>query len=207
MVKQQLDGEVGLQLPLEGSALQCAAQWGNAIVVDGVDVSPAPQEEACQAGVGGPACLVQGASPCLIPGIDVGAMGSQQPAKLQAALTSAWRLPTEDAEGCLLPCAARINMRPVPQVETGMVTEAVPGCHVQCRLPPVLAGQVNGGPVSQQELGTSAKRWGGWEVHRSDGFWGHGLEWEPRGMMGWEAKWGEDRHQAGAGLPWCPGLR
>lgn len=172
MVEQQLDCEVGPQLLLEGGALQGAAQRGDAIVVDGVDIGPAPQEEARQAGVGGPARLVQGAPPCLIPGIDVGAVGSQQPAKLQADLASVRRLPAEDAEGRLLPCAARVDARPMPQVETGMVIEAMPGCHVQCRLPPVLTGQVNDGPVSQQELGASAKRRGGLGVHRLDGFWG-----------------------------------
>lgn len=160
MVEQQLDSEVRPQLPLEGGALQRAAQRGDAIVVDGVDVGPAPQEEARQAGVGSPACLVQGAPPRLIPGINVGTVGRQEPTKLQAALAGARRLLAEDAEGCLLPRAARIDVCPVPQVEAGMVTEAVPGCHVQRRLPPVLAGQVDGGPVSQQELGTSAKSWG-----------------------------------------------
>lgn len=83
-----------------------------------------------------------------------------------------------------------------------MVAEAVPGCHVQCCLPSILAGQVNSGPVSQQELGTSAKRWGGWGVRHTGGFWGCRLEWEPWGMTGWEVMWGEDGDQAGAGIPW-----
>lgn len=162
VVEQQLDGEVGPQLLLESGVLQHAAEGGDAVVVDGVDVSPAPQEEARQAGVGGTARLMQGAPPHLIPGINVGAVGSQQPAKLQAALTGARCLPAEDAEGRVLLRAARVDACPVPQVEAGMVAEAVLGRHVERRLLPILAGQVDDGPVSQQELGASAKRWGSW---------------------------------------------
>lgn len=83
-----------------------------------------------------------------------------------------------------------------------MVAEAVPGCHVQCCLPSILAGQVNSGPVSQQELGTSAKRWGGWGVHRTDGFWGMRAGVGALRDDRWEVMWGEDGDQAGAGIPW-----
>jgi len=200
MVEQQLDGEVGPQLPLEGSALQRAAQRGHAVVVDGVDVGPAPQEEARQAGVGRPARLVQGAPLRLVPGVDVGTVGGQQPAKLQRAVAGTGRLPAEDAEGCFLPRAARVDVRPVTQVEAGMVAEAVPGRHVQHCLPLVLAGQVDGGPMSQQELGASAKRWGGWRVV---GLWGmgwsgsHGGSWGER-RSGWG--WGSERRWAPTGV-------
>lgn len=113
MVEQQLDGEVRPQLLLEDGALQHTVQRGGATVVHGVDVGPAQQEEAYQGGVGGPACLVQGAPPRLIPGIDVSAVGSQQPAKLQAVLAGALHLPAEDAEGRLLPCAPCVDARSV----------------------------------------------------------------------------------------------
>lgn len=172
MVEQQLDSEVGLQLPLEGSTLQHTAQWGDTAIVNGIDVGPLLQEEVHQRGIGCPTCLVQGAPLCLIQGIDTGAVGSQQLTKLQTALSSAWCLPTKDTEGCLLLCAVCINMSSMMQVEAGMVTETMPGCHMQCCLSTILCGQVDSGSMSQQELGTSAKRWRCWTVCWLEGFCG-----------------------------------
>lgn len=157
MVEQQLDDNVGPQVPFEGSSLQHTAQRGHAVVVNGIDISPMLQEETRQAGVGSPTSLVQGAPPCLIPGIHIGTVGSQESAELQASLSTR-RLPAEDVERCLLLRAERIHVCPVAQVEPGMVAEAVPGCHMQSCLTPVLTWQVDSGSVSQEELGTSAKR-------------------------------------------------
>lgn len=68
-----------------------------------------------------------------------------------------------------------------------MVIEAVLGCHVQCCLPAVLTGQVNGGSMFQQQLGASVKPWygcamglgglqGGWGRAGAGILWGHSAE-------------------------------
>lgn len=164
VVEQQLHGPVWPALPVEGRGLQRAAQRREPIVVDGVDIGPAPQQEPRQGGVGGPTRLVQGAPVPLVPGVQVGAVGGQQPAEPQEVVVIATtgggggggRVAAEDAHGRLLPGTAGIHPRPVPQVEVGMVVEAVPGRHVQRRLAGLLAGQVDGSPVSQQQLGAPA---------------------------------------------------